>query len=291
VLTKPRGFSLAELLVGVVLACALGAAVMDFAIRQQRFFAADARAAVVRAAVRQAVDILTADLRALTPRDGDLYAAAPDHVEFRLMLGASVLCTVNAARDAAVLPPLRPPSVLGLTSWVAAPARGDTLLVLDARGPGAADDQWSRHVLTADPSSGATCPVASGFTAGAAEAAAGWRIALWPPLPATVVAGAAVRFVRRARFELYRAADSRWYLGFYDCLSTRATPCAVVQPVSGPYDPLGIRFTYLDSLGAVALAAADVAAIIVSVHASAAGAAPGGAPLRDSARAAIAVRN
>jgi type II secretory pathway pseudopilin PulG len=286
-----RGFSLVELLVGVVLACAIGAAVMDFAIRQQRFFAADARAAVVHAAVRQAVDILAADLRALTPRDGDLYDTAPDHIEFRLLLGASVVCTIDAARDGAVLPPLHPPGALGLTSWVAAPARGDTVLVLDSGAPGVADDHWVRHVLTADPAGGNACPVASGFTASAAEAAAGWRIQLSPPLAPTEHEGAPLRFFRRARFELYRAADSKWYLGFYDCLATRGTPCAIVQPVSGPYDPAGIRFSYIDSLGAAATSAADVAAVLADVHASAAGAVPGGAPLRDSARAAVAMRN
>ena len=289
-LTTPRGFSLAELLVAIVLACAIGAAVMDSAVHQQRFFAADARAAVAHAAVRQAVDVLSADLRAITPADGDLYLTAPDHVDLRMLLGASVLCTITAARDAAVLPPLRAASALGLTSWVAAPAAGDTLLVFDAGAPGPGDDHWARHVLVADPASGAACPVSSGFTANAAEAAAGWSVRLSPPLAGTVMPGAAIRFVRRARFELYRAADSKWYLGFSDCLSTRATPCAVVQPVSGPYDAAGIRFSYLDSLGAGAPPLA-VAGITVSVVASAAGASPAGAPSRDSARAVIAPRN
>jgi prepilin-type N-terminal cleavage/methylation domain-containing protein len=290
VLIPPRGFSLAELLVAVVIACAIGAAVMDSAVRQQRFFAADARAAVARGAVRQAVDVLSSDLRALTPSDGDLYVTAADHVDLRMLLGASVLCTIGAARDAAVLPPLRGASVLGLTSWVAAPLAGDTVLVFDAGGPGAADDRWARHVLASDPIPGGACPVTSGFTVSAAEAASGWSVRLSPALALTVTPGAAVRFVRRARFELYRAADSKWYLGFSDCLSTRATPCSVVQPVSGPYDAAGIQFAYHDSLGAAA-APAQVARIVVSVKSSAAGAAPGGALWRDSTGAAIAVRN
>jgi hypothetical protein len=56
--------------------------------------------------------------------------------------------------------------------------------------------------------------------------------------------------VRRARYELYRASDSRWYLGYLDCLSSRATPCNVVQPVAGPFAPGGIRLAYLDRGGA-----------------------------------------
>lgn len=289
-LTGRRGFTLAELVVAIVIAGVLAAAVMDVVIRQQRFFAADARAAAMRAAVRQAADILSNELRPLTPRDGDLYAAAADHVDFRMLLGASVLCTIAAGRDGAVLPPTRAASALGLTAWVAAPVRGDTLLVLDAGARDPGDERWTRHVLTADPATHAPCPPATGFTGSAAEGAAGWELHLWPLLAATVRPGAAVRFVRRARFELYRASDTRWYLGFADCLASRAVPCAVVQPVSGPYDAGGIRFTYLDSLGAAA-AEADVARIVIDIVASAAGAAPGVARSRDSLRATVAVRN
>ncbi|HUO53065.1 MAG TPA: prepilin-type N-terminal cleavage/methylation domain-containing protein [Gemmatimonadaceae bacterium] len=285
-LNPRRGFSLVELIVAVVVACAIGAAVLESGVGQQRAFAAGARRAVARDAVRQAAAILSADLRALSPRDGDLYAIAPYQVEFRLLLGASVLCTIGAARDAAVLPPLPSASRLGLTSWVAAPAAGDTLLVLDA-----ASGAWARHVLTTDPAAGASCPVGSGFAETPAEAAAGWRIAFRPPLAPTVRPGAPLRFVRRARYQLYRAADARWYLGFVDCLATRATPCAVVQPVAGPYDAGGLRFAYLDSAGAPAAAPADVAVITVDARASSAAADPGRPPRRDSARAVIAVRD
>ena len=290
-LTARRGFSLTELVVAVVIACAIGAAVLDSGLRQQRFFAAAARFDAARTSVRQAADILSADLRPLSPRDGDLYVLAPDFVEFRLLLGASVLCTIAAARDAAVLPPLRAASALGLTSWVSSPVAGDTVLVFDEGGSGAADDRWTRHVLTADPSAGANCPTASGFTSSAAEAAAGWQIQIRPPLAASVAPGAPLRFVRRARYELYRAADAKWYLGFVDCLSTRMTPCAVVQPVSGPYDAAGIRFGYLDSLGALTMAPPDVALITIDIRASAPAADPASPPRRDSASAVVALRD
>jgi len=284
------GFSLVELLVAMVLACAIAAAAMDSLVRQQRAFAASARASVARGAIHQAAEVLTSDLRPLSPRDSDIYLAAPDKIEFRLLLGASVLCTISPARDAATLPPTRAASALGLTAWVAAPQAGDTLLVFDPGGPGLADDRWTRHVLTADPAPGARCPATSGFTTTALEAGAGWSIAIRPPLAATVPAGSPIRFFRRARFELYRAADARWYLGFFDCLATRATPCAVVQPVAGPFDPSGVRFTYLDSLGAVTAPAA-ASLVGIELHASTPGATSGAAPWHDSLRTAVAMRD
>jgi hypothetical protein len=67
--------------------------------------------------------------------------------------------------------------------------------------------------------------------------------------------------VRRARYELYRASDSRWYLGYLDCLSSRATPCNIVQPVAGPFAPGGIQLAYLDRGGALTTNPASVARI------------------------------
>ena len=284
-----RAFSLVELLIALLLACAVAGAAMQSLAREQRIFAATARRNAARAALHQAADVLTTDLRSLSPRDGDLYGAAPDHVDFRLLLGSSELCTIAPARDAATLPPTHAASALGLTAWIAAPQSGDTLLVFDPGGPGLADDRWTRHVLTADPVPGAACPVAGGFTSTAAEAAAGWGIAIRPPLSPTVPTGSPIRFFRRATFELYRAADARWYLGFFDCLTTRVTPCAIVQPVAGPFDPAGLTFTFLDSLGAPALPAAT-ARIGIELHASAVGAASGAPSSHDSLRTVVAMR-
>jgi hypothetical protein len=105
-------------------------------------------------------------------------------------------------------------------------------------------------VLTAALSSAGACPTASGLTTTAAEASAALSLSLSPELDSSIAPGALVRMVRRARYELYRASDSRWYLGYLDCLASRATPCNVVQPVSGPFAPSGVQLAYLDRSGA-----------------------------------------
>ena len=287
-LNRREAFTLAELLVAVIVAALVAGAAVRALIQQQRFFAADARTGAARAAVREGAEILAGELRALSPADGDIYAAAPDHVDVRLTIGTSVLCAIAAGRDEAVLPPLRAASELGLTAWVAEPQDGDTVLVLDAGSPAFGDERWSRHSLSSGLARGAICPVASGLTRTPGETTAGWRMRFTPPLAPTVQPGAPVRFARRARFELYRASDGRWFLGFFDCLASRSIPCSVVQPVSGPYEAAGVRFTYLDSLGAPA-PPARVAQILIELWASAIGAS--GARWRDSARTSVAVRN
>jgi type II secretory pathway pseudopilin PulG len=242
------GASLVELVVVVVVLAILGTATLGVVIRQERFYRAQADAIESRATVRDATALLQSELRALTPTDGDLYAINPGAVEFRATLAQSAICTISASRQHITIPPEHLASGIPLTWLGTQPEVGDTLLVLATDST--LGDSWRRHVLTANPSSTGTCPVATGLTTTVAEESAALTLAVDPPLDTAVGPGTLVRVVRRARYELYRASDSRWYLGYLDCLASRATPCNVVQPVSGPFAPAGVRLAYLDRGGA-----------------------------------------
>ena len=244
----PRGASLIELVVVIVLLSALGSAVLAVVIHQERFYRAQADAIDSRATVRDAASLLQSDLRALTPLDGDLYAIDPAAVEFRATLAQSAICTISPSRQRITIPPEHLASGAPLTWLGTQPQAGDTLLVLATDST--LGDSWQRHVLTANPSASGTCPLVTGLTTTAAEAATALTLSLSPPLDTAIEPGTLVRVVRRARYELYRASDFRWYLGYLDCLASRATPCNVVQPVSGPFAPTGIRLAYLDHDGA-----------------------------------------
>jgi hypothetical protein len=237
-----------ELIVVIVLLAAVGSATMGVVIHQERFYRAQADAIDSRATVRDATSLLQSELRALTPADGDLYSIGTGAVEFRATLLQSAICTVAPSRRQITIPPEHLASGAPLTWLGTQPESGDTLLVLATDST--LGDRWDRHVLTAAPSSMGTCPVASGLTTTAAEASAALTLTLSPQLDSSVAPGALVRIVRRARYEIYRASDSRWYLGYLDCLSSRGTPCNVVQPVSGPFAPSGVHLAYLDRNGA-----------------------------------------
>jgi hypothetical protein len=242
-----RGASLIELVVVIVLLAAIGSATMGVVIHQERFYRAQADAIDSRATVRDAASLLQSDLRALTPADGDLYTMAPGAIEFRATLAQSAICTIAPSRRQITIPPEHLASGAPLT-WIGTqPEAGDTLLVLSTDST--LGDRWDRHVLTAAPSSIGSCPVSSGLTTNAAESAAALTLSLRPELDSAIAPGTLVRIVRRARYELYRASDSRWYLGYLDCLSSRAAPCNVVQPVSGPFTPAGIQLAYVDRNG------------------------------------------
>jgi hypothetical protein len=243
-----RGASLMELIVVIVLLATIGSATMGVVIHQERFYRAQADAIDSRATVRDAASLLQSELRALTPLDGDLYAIGSGAVEFRATLAQSAICTIASSRRHLTIPPEHLASGAPLTWFGTQPEVGDTLLVLATDST--LGDRWDRHVLTAAPSSAGTCPTASGLTTTAAEASSALTLSLSPELDSSIAPGALVRIVRRARYELYRASDSRWYLGYLDCLSSRATPCNIVQPVSGPFAPSGVQLAYLDRSGA-----------------------------------------
>ena len=245
--TRP-GASLIELVVVIVLLTAIGSATMAVVIHQERFYRAQADAIDARATVRDAASLLQSELRALTASDGDLYAIGPGTVEFRTTLAQSAVCTISPSRRQITIPPEHLASGAPLT-WIGTqPESGDTLLVLASDSM--LGDRWDRHVLTAAPSRAGTCPISSGLTTTAADAGGALTLTLSPSLDSAIATGALVRVVRRARYELYRASDSHWYLGYLDCLASRATPCNVVQPVSGPFAPSGVQLAYLDASGA-----------------------------------------
>ena len=243
----PPGTSLVELIVVIVLLAAIGSATLGVVIHQERFYREQSSAIDARASVRDAISVLQSDLRALTPSDGDLYAINPNAVEFRATLSQSAICTISPSRQSVTIPPAQLASGAPITWLGTQPEAGDTLLVMAGDSLG---DSWQRHVLTVAPSSTGSCPTSSGLTTSAAESASALTLTFTPPLDLAIAPGALLRVVRRARYELYRASDSRWYLGYLDCLASRATPCNTVQPVSGPFEPLGIRLAYLDRGGA-----------------------------------------
>jgi hypothetical protein len=156
-----------------------------------------------------------------------------------------------------------PPTTLArgntLTTWLNQPQVGDSVLIYsEGLLVGSNDDFWTRRAITAIVATPGGCPAATGLTTAADAAQPSYTLTLATGLDNMTVVGAPIRFFRRVKYELYQTADQRWYLGFRDCLSTRATPCDNLQPLSGPYRPRsaaagqsGLSLTYFDSTGAV----------------------------------------
>ena len=268
------GFSLVEMLIVIVLLALVLTSVMTIFVQQQRFYSDSSAIMQTRSATRDAAYVLQSDLRALSPRSFDIYSMGSNFVEFRSQPGASVVCTIDGTRKLLTVPPLNLVTGSALTSWLAAPAAGDTLLIFDPDTiPGPAGDSWRVYTLTAAPTAGATCPNSTGLTTTVAEATQGWTLSVTPVLTASTPVGAPIRVMRRARYELYQEASGNWYLGYYDCVPSRSPVCTALQPVAGPYvapntgGTGGIVFTFRDSTGAVTATTALVRRVDLAARA------------------------
>lgn len=260
-----RGFSLIELVVTVTLLGITSVIITTLIIQQQRIYVGSADLIETRANLRQIADILPAELRAISPSRGDIYAMDASSIELRAPTGSAIICDIDSSRSRITIPPLLTAERNGTSAWLHQPRDGDSLLVYDHGATvSVLDDAWRAHMLLSVPAPG----VCTLFTASAGEAARGYTLVLASPLAAGVRPGAVIRLFRRATYELYDAADGLGYLGFSDCLATRSPACSVRQPVSGPYLPRagatpGLVLSYFDSSGVVTTDARRVARIDV----------------------------
>ena len=246
---RALGFSLIELTVVLALVGIIGSTIGLLLIRQQRFYRGASELITTRQSVRDAIDVLVTDIRGMSVVD-TARLLADSAIEFFATIGSSVVCQGLGAGQVGL-----PPGAL--TAFATQPDTGDLALFYVDSGP--PSSRWQRYRITAFSarSVATTCPPASGF-ARDADVATGkaFFLALDAPLRVDVHAGAPIRFVRRGRYSLYRAADGDWYLGYRRCNAVGSF-CGTIQPLSGPYRPYsrsldqsGLTFEYFDRAGA-----------------------------------------
>lgn len=254
------GFSLPELILSLVLLGLVLGGMMTVLVRQQRFYRSTNEMMDARTQVRQATDMVPADLRVLSSSDvrngTDLYTSTDKVIDFRAITGSTVLCKITNLSKI-LIPPTNLTAGTALTTWMDQPQVGDSMLIYDdSAATGNGDDHWNVYAIN-NMTSNSGCGTASGFvrTEDVSAGLTGYSISLTTPMTSTIGVGAPIRFFRRRRYELYQpSGSSSWYLGMYDCLTT----CGALSPVSGPFAAYsasagnsGLSFTYLDSLGNV----------------------------------------
>lgn len=225
--TRRRGFSLAELIVSMALFCVVGVATVTALVTHRRHAAAIDESLELRTRLREAAAILAADLRSASASGGDLVRVTDSAIVFRTTTGVGVVCEIrNGGRSLALMPPGPRASGSAMTSWIAEPTAGQPALIYDD-----SSGQWSAHALVAGVSRLATrCPAPLGRDTDLAAV----MIHIAPAFARARV-GAPVRFLRFARYALYRSADREWYLGTASAESEGRLP--PIQPVSGPFLP------------------------------------------------------
>jgi prepilin-type N-terminal cleavage/methylation domain-containing protein len=262
-LRSRSGFSLVELLVVMVMLSIVGGALVATIVRQQRFYRGASEIMDVRSQMRHGIDVLSAELRGISAAGGDIFAGTmtSTSVEFRATIGSAIICDMNGGANQIDIPPnMTLAAGNRLTFLGRRPQAGDGIFILDEGATESmVDDVWQLRNINSVATANDPC-AGTPYTGVGDAAKSGLQITFdAPPLPATVVPGTAVRIVQRVRYGLYAAADGRTYLGYCESTSL-GTPCATLQPVSGPYRAAdandasgasGLNFYYYDENGNV----------------------------------------
>ena len=203
------GLSLAEVAVVIALLGVVGGAIGSAILHQQRFSGDANELLRVREGVRDAMEVLSTDIRGSSPAD-TIRLTADSAIELFTSVGTSVVCRAIASNAVA----LAEESLGGhtLSGFVVHPDSGDIALLYIGSAD-TSEPRWDRHrivAFAARPEAASCLPESSGPTEG-------FVLTLQSAIDGTVRAGAPVRFVRRGRYSLYRSSDREWYLGYRRC--------------------------------------------------------------------------
>ena len=275
------GVTLAELLITLVMFMIVMTAIMTVFTSQQRLFSRTREAADVQRDLRMGFSMLPADLRGAAPRpvvglgNSDLAELSDSGLSVRSTIGQSIVCErANAMTTQLVLPP-RNLARHTLTTWHVTPDSGDVVLLYNDSSKVAPDDDYwlERTIVKID--TVAQC-LGAPYTDPVADAGKPrLRLTLDAPVDTMVRVGSGVRFLRWARYSLFRpggaaaASGTQWYLGYSERPRTGGwTPR---EPIAGPFRAYGgsnsgIAFQYFDSTGASEYSVRDSLAMRVAMR-------------------------
>lgn len=261
------GFTLVELIVVTVLGALLIGATLQVLITNQRTYTAQNAQIQGQQALRAALEVLSGELREISPEGGDLVSMAETEMRVRSSRTFGLICH-DTARGTTVF------RVRRYGNWI---GEGDSVFVFaDNLGEVMTDDAWITTRVTArDTTSTCSGSPAQRLTFSGATAFT----------TDSVSSGAEVRAFMHFIYGMMTHTDGKPYLG-------RKTPGGNYVPLVGPLmETRGLGFRYLDSGGAVTSTADEVAQIEITVRTDSDVTDSTGNPVRDSVTVRVHTRN
>jgi len=244
------GFTLVELLIGVVVAAVVLTGVYQVQIVQTKMYGKQREVMDVHGSLRSAAALLAWEVRQASAADGDIYTLGANSIVLRSVQGVGTVCVRHGT-----LPRL---GILGTPAAMAATS-DDSVLVYSATS-----STWRIMRVTT---------VATAASLGVGTCAWGSTVpdigvALSVAAPsdtAGIEAGAPIRAFRRVEYGIYQDAfDGRWWLG------RKVGAAASYEKLTGPLlqqSSGGLVITYHDVTGAVTADPTLVATINLTLRA------------------------
>jgi hypothetical protein len=275
-LRSQAGFSVAEMLVYLIVSVFLMGAIYELLAGQNRHYSKQRELQDVRGSLRAAAELLSVEIRSLSPAGGDIYAMGADSIVVRSFIAGGEVCAKHATQ-----PQL---GVYALSGEFAA-TTNDSVLIYVVNGTGPSDDVWRvARVTAAYGAGGGSVPTCA--WGGATEAvvqvdSAGGKLS-------GVQVGGSLRAFRRITYKPMQQ-DGRWWLG-------RRVGAGSYERLIGPLRPpsdSGLKFQYYTWNGTVTATPASVRLVEILLRGESLNTAPqAGAPAVevDSVRTRVVVR-
>lgn len=241
------GFTLAELMVGLILSLLIVAVVVQVLSTQMSKVAVNQEIMKVRRDLNEASTILSAEIRSINPSLG-FTEGLDTAMQFFSTVGLSTVCGIVDGEG--ILLPSPYHGTLRVSEWIQRPDSSDVIALYLKSPTDSQERVWTQRLITS--LSGKKSPDECGFALEGEEAAADTMLLVGVDQLqlGDHLVGTPVRFLRNVRYSIYRASDNGWYLGVKRC--PPYGNCTTVQPISGPYsferNP-PFSFQYLDSAG------------------------------------------
>ena len=255
-----RGFTLIELLVALVLGGVVMGAAYQTLVMSQRASHAMVQRIDVQQTVRAGVHYLSGLLRELDATDGDILVATPTTMTVRARRWAGVSCTDPVAVGALVQFGVRSGSQFYFGDR-APDANLDSILVFRDGDPASrGDDRWLVGAVRAVAAGVCTDATPAHILSVEITAASGGADSVL----VGVTSGAPLRGIQVDELALYQEADGRWWMGRRTASRTGAWSDR--EPLIGPLENGGLRFSYLDSDGDPTTVIDEIAIVDVEIH-------------------------